>query len=58
LGLADGTSQPEPNDRKISEEQPDDTKAQAKEAARVTHDHAYAQKTEFVDKMKRKLIDR
>ena len=54
---ADEKSTAGPEHRVTQAEQRDLAKAETKAAAQALRDYAYAQKTEFVDKMKQELVD-
>jgi hypothetical protein len=54
---ADGKSSPASRDRGTAAVQLDKAKAETREAAQAVQDYAYAQKAEFVDKMKRDLVE-
>ena len=53
----DGKSAAETKHRENAAEQLDKAKTETKEAAQAKQDYAYAQKAEFVDKMKKELVD-
>jgi Arc/MetJ family transcription regulator len=53
----DGTSAIAPKQGQIAAAQPDKAKLETKEAAQSMREYAYAEKAEFVNKMKKELVD-
>jgi chromosome segregation ATPase len=53
----DGKSAAETKQRENAAAQLDKAKTETKEAAQAVQDYAYAQKTEFVEKMKKELVE-